>query len=130
MLQILINMMLRNAILKFMAFDMLKIMLLSKLIQMLTSKNIEIITYFSKKYVGEPFLNPFITYSFMKISYTVLVIDLRLHFSLRNLQEIRLFERLKNLAAAILFDIVFRQKENKIVSDGNEIQFFKRKLLV
>ena len=73
-------------------------------------------------YVGEELLEVFISYTDMKNKYPIQVIDLRFQRDHSNPQKVRLFEVYRGVTNnARLFKIIIRHRENKMISDGNEI---------
>ena len=69
-----------------------------------------------KEYLGEALLNPFINYIDMRNRYPIQVIDLRYPVDHINPKKFNCI----NTIDARLFMIVIRQKEIKVISDGNK----------
>ena len=81
---------------------------------------------FYKEYVGEPLLNPFISYTDMKNKYPIQVIDLRFQVDHITPKKIQLFEEYRevnppNPANARLYVILIRRREIEMISDGNKL---------
>ena len=77
---------------------------------------------FYKEYVGESMLSPIITYDKMKNYYPVQIIDLRFQVDHISPKKIRLFEEYDpNPVNIILYVILIKHREIKMISDGNKI---------
>ena len=77
---------------------------------------------FYKEYVGEPMLNPIITFDKMKKYYPIQIIDLRFQVDHISLKKIRLFEEYENNPANTnLYVILIKHREIKMISDGSKI---------
>ena len=77
---------------------------------------------FYKEYVGEPMLNPIITYDKMKKYYPIQIIDLRFQVDHISPKKIRLFEEYDNNPVNTnLYVILIKHREIKMISDGNKI---------
>ena len=77
---------------------------------------------FYKEYVGEPMLNPIISYDKMKKYYPIQIIDLRLQVDHISPKKIRLFEEYDiNPVNNDLYVILIKHREIKMISDGNKI---------
>ena len=71
-------------------------------------------------------MNPFINYVDVKNIYPIQVIDLRFQVDHINPKKIKLFEEYRaDPANARLFLILIRQREIKMISDGNKISEIK-----
>ena len=76
---------------------------------------------FHKEYFGEE-LSPFKNYTDMKKKNPIQVIDLRFQPNQIRPTKIQLFEEYRGATNnARLFMILIRQRENKMISDGNKI---------
>ena len=78
---------------------------------------------FYQEYVGQEFMNPFISYIDMKNRYPIQVIDLRHQMDHIAPKKIQLFEEYKNdpvHANKRLYVILIRHKQIEMVSDGNK----------
>ena len=77
---------------------------------------------FYKEYVGEPMLNPIITYDKMKKYYPFQIIDLRFQVDHISPKKIRLFEEYDDNPTNTYIDIILiKHREIKMISDGNKI---------
>ena len=77
---------------------------------------------FHKEYVGEPMLNPIISYDKMKKYYPIQIIDLRFQVDHISPKKIRLFEEYDdNPVNTNLYVISIKHREIKMISDGNKI---------
>ena len=81
---------------------------------------------FYKEYVGEPLLNPLISYTDMKNKYPIQVIDLRFQVDHITPKKIQLFEEYRevdppNPPNARLYVILIRRREIEMISDGNKL---------
>ena len=78
--------------------------------------------FFYKEYVGEPMLNPIISYDKMKKYYPIQIIDLRFQVDHISPKKIRLFEEYENNPVNTdLYVILIKHREIKMISDGNKI---------
>ena len=74
-----------------------------------------------KEYVGEQQLSPIITYNKMKDYYPIQRIDLRFQVDHISPKKIILFEEYDdNPTNTILYVILFKHREKKMISDGNK----------
>ena len=77
---------------------------------------------FYKEYVGEEFLQPYISYSNMKYRYPIQIIDLRQQVDHLTPKKIQLFEEFsEDPANERLFIILVRHRQIEMISDGNKI---------
>ena len=77
---------------------------------------------FYKEYVGEPILSPIITYDKMKKYYPFQKIDLRFQVDHISPKKIRFFEEYDdNPTNTYLYIILIKDREIKMISDGNKI---------
>ena len=77
---------------------------------------------FYKKYVGDQLLSPIITYDKMKNYYPIQIIDLRFQVDHISPKKIRLFEEYDpNPTNTVLYVILIKHREIKMISDGNKI---------
>ena len=77
---------------------------------------------FYREYIGEPMLNPIITYDKMKEYYPIQIIDLRFQVDHISPKKIRLFEEYDdNPTNTNLYVILIKHWEIKMISDGNKI---------
>ena len=77
---------------------------------------------FYKEYVGEPMLNPIISYDKMKKYYPIQIIDLRVQVDHLSPKKIRLFEKYDNNPVNTnLYVILIKHREIKMISDGKKI---------
>ena len=77
---------------------------------------------FYKEYVGEPMLNPIISYDKMKKYYPIQIIDLRFQVDHISPKKIRLFEEYDNNPVNTdLYVILIKHREIKMISYGNKI---------
>ena len=77
---------------------------------------------FYKEYVGESMLSPIITYDKMKDYYPIQIIDLRFQVDHISPKKIRLFEEYDpNPTNTVLYVILIKHREIKMISDGNKI---------
>ena len=75
-----------------------------------------------KEYNGESLLHPFISYLDMKSFYSHQVIDLSFQIDYITPKKTKLFEKNENTPEnIILYVILIKHKEIKMVSDGNKI---------
>ena len=77
---------------------------------------------FFKKYIGEPILNPLISYPDMKTKYPIEIIDLRHqsdHITPKKIQLFQVYGTDPNNAR--LFLIIIRRREIELISDGNKL---------
>ena len=76
---------------------------------------------FFKEYIGQPILNPFISYPDMKTKYPIGIIDLR-HQPDITLKKTQLFlEYGADPDNARMFLILIRPREMELISDGNKL---------
>ena len=77
---------------------------------------------FYREDIGEPKLNPFISYLDMKTKYPIEIIDLRHQSDHITAKKIQLFHEYgTNLDNARLFLILIRRREIELISDGNKL---------
>ena len=77
---------------------------------------------FYKEYIGEPILNPIITYDKMEEYYPIQIIDLRFQVDHIPPKKIRLFEEYDdNPTNNNLYVILIKHREIKMIFDGNKI---------
>ena len=77
---------------------------------------------FYKEYVGEELTNAFVTYTDMKNKNPIQVNDFRFQVDHFNPKQIQLFDEYRSaINNARLFMILFKHREIKMISDGNEI---------
>ena len=77
---------------------------------------------FFKEYIGEPLLNPFISYPDMKTKYPIDIIDLRHQLDHITAKKIQLIQQNgTDPDNARLFLIVLRRRETELNSDGNKL---------
>ena len=77
---------------------------------------------FYKEYVGDQLLSPIITYDKMKNYYPIQIIDLQFQVDHISPKKIRLFEEYDpNPVNTILYVILIKHREIKLISDGNKI---------
>ena len=77
---------------------------------------------FYKEYVGDQLLSPIITYDKMKDYYPIQIIDLRFQVDHISPKKIRLFEEYDpNPTNTVLYVILIKHREIKMISDGNKI---------
>ena len=77
---------------------------------------------FFKEYIGEPILNPLISYLDMKTKYPIEIIDLRHQTDHITPKKIQLFQEYgDNPDNARLFLILIRRREIELISDGNKL---------
>ena len=77
---------------------------------------------FYKEYVGDQFSSPTITYDKMKDYYPIQIIDLRFQVDHISPKKIRLFEEYDpNPTNTVLYVILIKHREIKMISDGNKI---------
>ena len=77
---------------------------------------------FSKEYIGETKLNPFISYPGMKTKYPIGIIDLKHqpdHITPKKTQQVQ--EYGADTDNARLFLILIRRREIELISDGNKL---------
>ena len=73
---------------------------------------------FWKEYIGEPILNPFISYTDMKTKYLIEVIDLRHQSDHITPEKIQLFHKYgTDPDNARLFILLIRRREIELISD-------------
>ena len=77
---------------------------------------------FYKEYVGDQLLSPIITYDKMKDFFPIQIIDLRFQVDHISPKKIRLFEEYDpNPTNTVLYVILIKHREIKMISDGNKI---------
>ena len=77
---------------------------------------------FYREYIGEPILNPFISYFDMKTKYPIEIIDLRHQSEHITPKKIQLFHEYgTDPDNARLFLILIRRREIELISDGNKL---------
>ena len=77
---------------------------------------------FYREYIGEPILNPFISYFDMKSKYPIEIIDLRHQSEHITPKKIQLFHEYgTDPDSARLFLILIRRREIELISDGNKL---------
>ena len=77
---------------------------------------------FYKEYVGDHLLSPIITYDKMKDYFPIQIIDLRFQVDHISPKKIRLFEEYDpNPTNTVLYVILIKHREIKVISDGNKI---------
>ena len=77
---------------------------------------------FYKEYVGDQLLSPIITYDKMKNYYPFQIIDLRFQVDHISPKKIRLLEEYdSNPVNTVLYIILIKHREIKMISDGNKI---------
>ena len=77
---------------------------------------------FFKEYIGEPILNPFISYPDMKTKYPIEIIDLRDRSDHVTAKRIQLLQEYgANPDNARLFLILIRRREIELIHDGNKL---------
>ena len=77
---------------------------------------------FWEEYIGEPILNPFISYTDMKTKYPIEIIDLRHQSDHITPKKIQLFHEYgTGPDNARLFLILIRRREIELISDGNKL---------
>ena len=77
---------------------------------------------FYREYIGEPILNPFISYFDMKTKYPIEIIDLRHQSEHITPKKIQLFHEYgTDPDSARLFLILIRRREIELISDGNKL---------
>ena len=77
---------------------------------------------FHKEYIGEQVISPIKTYDKMKTNYPIQIIHLRFQVDHISPKNIRLFEEYdENPVITILYIVLIKYREFKIVSDGNKI---------
>ena len=77
---------------------------------------------FYKEYVGESMLSPIRSYDKMKNYYPIQIIDLRFQVDHTSPKRIRLFEEYDpNATNTVLYVIIIKHREIKMISDGNKI---------
>ena len=77
---------------------------------------------FFKEYIGEPLINPPMSYPDMKTKYPIKLIDLRHQTDQTTPEKIQLFQEYgTDSDTARLYVIIFRRNEIEIISDGNKI---------
>ena len=88
---------------------------------------------FFKEYIGEPILNPFISYPDMKTKYPIEILDLRHQPDHITPKQIQLFQEYgADLDNARLFLMLIRRKEKELISDGNnliEVKIIRLKII-
>ena len=76
---------------------------------------------FWKEYIGEPILNPLISYPDMKTKYPIETIDLRHQSDHITPKKIQLFHEFgTDPDNARLFLVIIRRREIELISDGNK----------
>ena len=81
---------------------------------------------FYKEYIGEPILNPFISYTDMKTKYPIEIIDLGHQSDHKTPMKIQLFHEYgTDPDNARLFIILIRRREIELISDGNKLKEVK-----
>ena len=82
-------------------------------------KNLKI---FWKGYIGEPILNPLISYLDMKTNYPIEIIDLRNQSDHIIPKKVQIFHQYgTDPDNARLYVILFRRSEIELISDGNKL---------
>ena len=85
---------------------------------------------FLKEYIGEPILNPLISYADMKTKYSIEIIDLRHQPDHMTPKKIQLFQEYGTDPDNVrLFLILIRRSEIELISDGKkliEVKFLQR----
>ena len=77
---------------------------------------------FWKEYIGEPILNPFISYTDMKTKYPIEIIDLRHQSDHITPKKNQLFHEYNtDPDNGRLFIILIRRREIELISDGNKL---------
>ena len=77
---------------------------------------------FYREYIGEPILNPFISYLDMKTKYPIEIIDLRHQSEHITPKKIQLFHEYgTDPDNASLFKILIRRREIELIWDGNKL---------
>ena len=77
---------------------------------------------FFKEYIGEPILNPLISYPDMKTKYPIEINDLRHRSDHITPKKIQLFQEYgTDPNNARLFLILIRRREIQLISDGNKL---------
>ena len=77
---------------------------------------------FYREYIGEPILNPLISYLDMKTKYPIEIIDLRHQSDYITPKKIQLFHEYGTYPDnARLFIILIRRREIELISDGNQL---------
>ena len=77
---------------------------------------------FFEEYVGEELLSPFVSYTDMKNTYPIQVIDLRFQPDHITPKKIQLFEEYRlDPANARFYIILIRRREIEMISDGNKL---------
>ena len=77
---------------------------------------------FYKEYVGDQLLSPIIAYDKMKDFFPIQIIDLRFQVDHISPKKIRLFEEYDpNPTNTVLYVILIKHREIKMISDGNKI---------
>ena len=77
---------------------------------------------FCNEYVGESMLSPIISYNNMKNYYPIQIIDLRFQVDHISPKKNRLFEEYDpNPNNTVLYIILIKHREIKMISDGNKI---------
>ena len=75
-----------------------------------------------KVYVGEPMLNPIVTYDKMKSWYPFEIINLRFQVDHVSPKKIRLFEEYDNNQVNTILNMISeKHREIKMISDGSKI---------
>ena len=78
--------------------------------------------FFWKEYIGEPILNPLISYTDMKTKYPFEIIDLRHQSDHITPKKIQIFHEYgTNPDNGRLFLILIRRREIELISDGNKL---------
>ena len=77
---------------------------------------------FYREFVGETMLSPIISCDKMKNYYPIQIINLRFQVDHLSPKKIRIFEEYDNNPAnTILYIILIKHREYKVISDGNKI---------
>ena len=85
---------------------------------------------FYREYIGEPILNPFISYPDMKTKYPIEIIDLRHQSDHIPPEKIQLFHEYgTDPDNARLFLLKIRRREIELISDGNKLVEIKIKII-
>ena len=85
-------------------------------------KHYKDIKLFFKEYIGEPILNPFISYPDMKTKYPIEIIDLGHQLDYIPPKKIQLFQGYgADGDNARLFLILILRREMELISDGNKL---------
>ena len=77
---------------------------------------------FYREYIGEPIINPFISYLDMKTKYPIEILDLRHQSDHIEPKKIQLFLKYgTDPDNASMFVILIRRREIELISDGNKL---------